>query len=318
MVWLDLLLVPVLAAHLLLANAAAGGPLVALWLVGHGRGRPDALANRVGPWLLGASLGALVAAIVLGLATLGLFFAAHGESFLSSAGRVPASRYWFGVAELGFYFACVGAAWALWRPGRQGRRRTGLIAVLLFVGAADLIYHFPPLFTVIGVWTARTGPELPFAQAMLDPEVLSLVLHFVLSSLAVTGALLLKHAQRWDREPAEARRVAIWGGWWAVAPTAIQLPVGFWVLQQVPRQARDALVLGDFLGSTLFGLGMLGSIVLLHRFAAAAMGESTPRHRRWTVGLLSVVVLLMVATLHRTRQIAYDPPLPLAGEFLGR
>ena len=148
--------------------------------------------------------------------------------------------------------------------------------------ATNLLYHFPLLFTVIGVYSTRPAPAddmLVFRHAMLDPEVLSQFLHHVLASFAVVGVGVMGFSLRMSRA-AECRRRAAnrrLGRALALVPTVLQLLVGLYVLLELPERARDGLMGGDRVGTLLFGASLVGAIALMHRLASVAFGETERR-----------------------------------------
>ena len=293
----------VFAAHLLAANVATAGPFVCLWLLRHAYRRGDAAAAELSRDLAGLSIYALLMTIVLGSAALGLVWQLRWTPFVSAAGLVPTSRYWFGVLELIFYLGCMFAYVRLHSPAANlspGRYWT-LIALGLLAGT-DVAYHFPPLFAVIVAWSRRPetwqGEPLRFISAMLDPEVLAVVTHFLLASVAVTGTALALLAERKAAQPAHAEAMRPWitrGAWLALVPTALQLVAGMLVLVQLPDIARDRLLGGDLWATSLFGLAVFAALGLMHRLAAVALGEVRRRDVVTAAALMAVTVVLMAA-----------------------
>lgn len=326
----DLLLVVAMTAHLLAVNLAGAAPLVCLWLDWRAVRRDDAVAANLGRWLVRQSLIWLSVGIALGLTTLGLVRLIDWQRFAEAAGRIPASRYWFGVAELAFYFVCMGGYLVLWRdgpaPSRQriwGRRMLGLLA------GTNLLYHFPPLFAIIGVLGTRpetVGQAFNFRAAMVDLEVLAHCVHHILASFAVVGVAMMGYAlsraraeravipateiaaKSHEMMPADSdlkldwRRMAIWGGRVALVPTLLQLLAGTFVLLTLPALMRDRLLGQDLLATILFAASMIAALALMHRLAAVAMGDTQRREIIGAMVLLVVVVLLMVGTLQRARK----------------
>ena len=328
---MDLLLIVALAAHLLAVNLAGAAPLVCLWLDWRAVHRDDAAAAELGRWLVRQSLIWLTAGIALGLATLGLVWLLDWQRFAAAAGRVPPARYWYGVAELAFYFVCMGGYLALWRDGATppSWRRTWGRRGLGFSAGTNLLYHFPPLFAVIGALGTRpevVDQTLNFREAMIDPEVLAHTLHHVLASFAVVGVAMMGHAMALARvgrarlsalpleavsvEPAagaDARRMAIWGGRLALVPTLLQLLAGTFVLLTLPASLQDRLLGQDLPATILFAASLVAALALMHRLAAVAMGDVQRREIIGSIVLLVAVVLLMVGTLHRARKPAVAP-----------
>ncbi len=305
----DILLVLVLAFHLLAANLAGAAPLVCVWLDVRAARRQDRLAQELGCYLLWQSMVWLTVAMLLGAVTLGLVWLTAWEPFYATARRLPTSRFWWAVPELAVYYVCVGLYLRWWRAGNgASRARTFARRILGVVAATNLLYHFPLLFTVIGVYATRPAAAddaLVFRQAMLDPEVLSQFLHHVLASFAVVGVAVMGFAlrlSRGGRTGDEVQRAATWGGWLALVPTVLQLFVGLYVLLELPMRARDGLLGGDSLGTLLFGVSLVGAIMLMHRLASVAFGETERRNLIGAMALLVLVVVAMVGTRQRVRE----------------
>lgn len=316
---LQILLVVVLATHLIAANLAGAAPLVCIWLDVRQTRRGDDQAGALGRHLARQALVWLTVAIGLGAAALLLVWLTDWETFAATAGRLPASRYWWGIAELGVYYICVGGYLLMWKsPTASGhpaapRPATWQVVTRRLLGvlaSSNLLYHFPLLFTVIGVFAARpesdAGP-LNFRSAIIDPEVFSQFLHHVLASFAVVGVAVMGYALRIGRQGAAAdavSRVATWGARIALLPTLAQLGVGVYVLVELPARARDALLGGDATASLLFAVSLFGAIALMHRLAAIAFGETERRNLIVAMALLLAVIAAMVGTLARSRHLS--------------
>ncbi len=225
---------------------------------------------------------------------------------------MPASRLWFALAEIIFYFGCM-AAYIL---VRRAPRRIPLVAGLLaLLAATDLMYHFPPLFTILTVLDRRAdlaGQTLSsslYRSLMLDPQVLAMSAHVWLAAIAVTGIMTMRMAARVrpGDEPAAAAEHVKLAARWALAASLAQLPVGIWLLLTVPGRSREALMGGDVAGSLLFVLAIVGTFGLLHHLGAAAFGDTAPGQICRAVALVFGVVLLMTAALDRTREPSAEP-----------
>jgi hypothetical protein len=306
---LDTLLVLVLAAHLLAANLAGAAPLVCIWLDVRETRRSDLLAGELGRYLIRQSIVWLTAGLALGGSTLAVVWAAQWEPFYETASRIPAARFWWAVPELAFYFYCVAMYLRWWAgPGTSAAWRVVMRRVLGVLAATSLLYHFPLLFTVIGVYSTRVAVDpgmLNFRRAMLDPEVLSQFAHHVLASFAIVGVAIMGFSLRLGRQgrPAEeVQRVATWGGRVALVPTVLQLVVGMLVLLALPARARDGLLGGDNVGTLLFGLSIVAAIVLMHRLASIAAGDVERKNLIGSMALLVLIVVAMVGTRQRARQ----------------
>jgi hypothetical protein len=312
-------LIVVLAAHLWAVNLATAAPLVCMWLQWREYRRQDQVGAELGRQLCRQSLIALVVAMLLGGAALGLVWKVHPGPFFNAARQINASRYWFGLVELVFYLVSLGACLGLWRAwaGALTLRRLALLWLADLLAGTDLGYHFPPLFAMIGAFSTRPetwGQGVKFTAALFDPEVMAFTLHFLLASLAVTGATLMLIAWRrsenggHENEDAAAalRRWVIWGARLALVPTAMQLVAGVLVLLQLPDGLREGLLGQDMLASALFAGSLVASLMLMQYLLAVALGETGARHVLGSVGLMALVILLMVAAQQRSRQKFYE------------
>ena len=303
-------LVPIVTLHLLAADLAALGPLVALWFAWRAA-RGDRLAADVERGLLRASIWALIAAAALGAAALGLLWLGNRQAWFEAAKQLPARRYWYGLVELVFSWACLGAA--LWLARRQTAKgcdgRFSARFALTALAGTNLAYHFPPLFSAIGVLSTRPnawGSEINVLALFADAEVLARTLHHLLAGLAVVGAAIMLGALRWRtvEEPDDRRRAASWGARIALAAAAGQLLAGLHLLFQLPAEARERLMGGDPVAGLLFAAALLATVLLLHRLAAIACGDAEPKAIVAATILIALVMLLMTATRHRTRHAA--------------
>jgi hypothetical protein len=289
-----------LALHLLAMNFAAAGPLAAVWLKNPGRSGAAAAAR-----VARQSLAALGAGIVLGVPLLLL----PNEPLRAALNRFPASTYWFAGAELAFSAICTLLLVSVLRGPRP---RPVLAWLLAAASATNLLYHFPPLMAVIGKLAGDPG----WAEAaVIDhrtlltlarrPEIVAMWMHFVLASVAVAAvAALLPGAAAGGEAPsldAPGPLVAERGirglAGIALTASALQAPVGAWLLLAVGASTRDALLGGDLVASACFVGGVVAAIALLQALAAIALGDVTAARRRRTAWLLVAVAVLMSATL---------------------
>lgn len=303
---LDALLVIVTAVHLLAVNVSASGPFVGLWLQARER-RGDAAAGAAGRLLAWWSLGALAVGIFLGLAALGLLWIGHRGPYFDAWSLIPASRYWFGIAELAFYAACVAWHLALWKPeAPKWYARFGWWLLPILAGT-NLMYHFPTLFAVIATLSTRPelgGPDFKFTAAILEPEALARSLHHLLASVSVTGVVLMGLRPRIEARAgnaAGANRIAVAGARMALATSALQLVAGVFLLMALPTTSREALLGQDLTSAGLFVVSLAATFVLLHLLAASSIGKVDPRTARRAMLAMFVVVLSMSAVRHHAR-----------------
>ena len=296
---LEVLLIASLSLHLLAVNVATGGPLVCLWLKRRERKQGDAAAGQLGRYLAWQSVHGAVIGIVLGSLSVGLLWLGDSENFFAAVSAVPRRRLWFGVVELVFFVVCMAVYAAGWQ--RIGRR-PWLHAGIGLLAATDLIYHFPPLFAAIAVLETRPelwGRELAyteFLKLLVEPETLARLVHFLLASIAVTGALVMYYSLGMRRREAEedAGRVAAWGGRLALAPTLLQLAAGVYLLMALPQADRARLLGGDWLAASLLAVSLLATLGLLHHLAAVSLGDAGRREVVRSLALMGLTVLLMV------------------------
>ncbi len=305
-----LLIVVVAAIHLLAMNLASAGPLYCIWLRGL---RSPASEPRSG---LGRAMAWLsLAAFVLGMATGGVMLLFSSSSgFLAAVGRFPDRAVWMAGWELLFTFVCLLVYAMSWR--KLGGRPL-LHAILPMLATTNLLYHFPPLMAVLGKvavnpnWTSVEIIDRPaFLSLMFEDEVLSFSAHFFLASITVAAvALFMLHARYYskgDGGQVEGKKVVSKAAVAALIASALQLPVGIWILVALPSQGRGMLMGGDLVTSLMFVASMGITFVFLQNLAVVAFGDIQPSTLRRTGLWLIVLVLLMTATLRATHATHAD------------
>lgn len=305
---LDTLLVGVVAVHLLAVNVATAGPFVALWLWFRQRRAKDLLCGETARMLVRHSIWGLLIATLFGLVAWCLVANMYPGPYMHAVGMLPVRRYAFGVSELVFSLACLVGYLAL----AKRRNNAGLAggwgeATLLILAGTNFVYHFPPLFAALAVLSTRSeiwGQQASFVRLLIDAEALARTIHFLLASVAVTGAWLLVCALRrehLDHGSAAWQRMAVWGAWLALLPTTLQLLAGVALIAVLPDASRDSLLGQDLLATTLFAASLLATVGLLHRLTAVAFGDMTRTGMTVAVVLILIVVVLMVGARHRAR-----------------
>ena len=149
------------------------------------------------------------------------------------------------------------------------------------MAGTNLLYHFPFLFLIISDVAAghyvleEAVDSARFRQFLVDPSIVARVVHFWLASFAVTGATLMLFSNKGEAEEAKDRkRYSIWGARLALAVTVCQLPVGLWVLSQLPRAAQQNVLGGDLVAPMAWAATKAG------RLRAFAPGCSPKRPGR--------------------------------------
>ncbi len=300
-----------LAVHLFAVNIAAAGPLFCIWL--HGRGRNgDDVAWQVGRRLARIAIGCLIAGILLGLLQLGIAATGGNLRYWEVIQQLPFREYVYILLEIAFsavFMTIYVLAWERWRD-RPWRH-----ALLAILAATNLLYHFPPLMTVLSELTAR--PELAdtvvltrpaILGLMVLPEVIAFVAHFVVASVAVTGNLLMLLARHEStcvdgKSDGDRNNMVIAGARITMAASLAQLGTGLWVLVELPTPARNGLTGDDWLATMLFVTAIFAVVALLHALSAIAFGHASHEAILRCTVLMLIVLLLMTATLARSRHL---------------
>ncbi len=307
-----------------LARQARGGAIADAAIVDAGQ--------RLARW----GLIALAFGVLLGFGLLAILWAMGEDRYLAMLGRVPVDRWWFAAAEVAFYYVCM-TPYSM-TAGRTKQSRAWLLLPLL--AATNLLYHFPPLFGVVSVAVEREefhGLELTrdiYRQILTDPQTLSRIVHHWLAAVAMAGLALmvistargthktgtgtspqpsvgneissrLGASPRFDAAPSD--RPVLWGSRIALLATVIQLPVGLWVVLQLPAGMQNQLLGEDAVGTALLGVSLLGASLLLQALVTVSLGDTSRGAVQRSLVWMAVVLVLMSGTLHRIRQKAIEP-----------
>jgi hypothetical protein len=297
----EIWIVVLLAAHLLLVDVAMTGPLVCVWLERRETRYADRAAGRVGRALARMAMWSLAGGMALGGLLLAIRWSISDRGYFEAVATIPEGRLWFGLAELIFYFVCMGAYTLLWNRLRNWRLVHRGLAI---AAASNLLIHFPALFAIVSVVSTRAqlwGEKLDrsgYWTLLLDGEVLSRVVHVWLAAFAVTGVALMALASR-PAPDASSQRLIHRGACLALACSLLQLPAGLWLAFEMPDVAREPLFGGDLLASGLFIVSLLLAMQLLHTLASVALGEPRSKQIHRSVAIILVLVLLMVGTRSR-------------------
>ncbi len=304
---LDVVLIVLLASHLVLVDIAMAGPLVCVWLEWRETRHADSVAGGIGRSLARWSNWALTAGIVVGGLLLAIRWWLDDHVYISALTTIPRDRLWFALGELLFYFACMGAYLGLWQRWRQRRFAHRALAI---AAASNLLLHFPALFVIVSVLTTRAdllGTSLDrsgYQRMLLDPEVVSRVVHVWLAAFAVSGMTLMGLGLRTvcdDPRDSSRTRLIKAGAALALVPTLLQIPTGVWVAMEMPDTAREPLLGGDWVATGLFVMSLLLMLQLMHSLAGIALGNCEPRQIRNSIAVMLLVVFLMVGTRSRAQ-----------------
>ena len=316
---MEILVAVILAIHLLCVDVASAGPLVCIWL--DWRGRRDAAARDASRWLASWSLAGLIGGGLLGLAAGAMYWTPEYVAILH---RLQSKIYWAGW-ELVFSLL-LNVIYAVWlrrtiAPTSSSSPSSSAAAwsvrsLIALVSTTNLLYHFPPLMSVIAKLATQhsiDGPPInaaAFRGEMVAADILANSVHFWLASLAVTGVAIIWYSLRLPQNEdgsGAMHRVARWGAFIALVPTLLQLPVGIWLLTTQSSAAQQRL-LGDVVGVSLLGASVIAALSLMHQLAAIAFGDVQRRTLWKAVWLTGFVVLMMTAAQRRTHPRG-EPPI---------
>jgi hypothetical protein len=298
----------VMSAHLACVNIAAVGPLFCIALEIRANRSVLSEADAVGKWLAHVCCKLLLAGIVLGLVLVGIKWLRGDDSFFMALQRIPYGRLKWGVAEIAFYFACMLPTAAFWLGLRQGCARW-LHRLLAVLAATNLMYHFPPLFAVIHQ-LGRRGEvtkaidNAEFLGLTMQPEVVAMVIHHLIAGIAITGVVVMVRSRRLldnvddsaDERRGELATFIRRAAWTSLVASLFQIPVGIWLLLEIPVAARDQLLGGSDLFAILwFVLSMLAALTMLYALALVGLGEIDRKSVRAAVVRLSIVIVAMTA-----------------------
>jgi hypothetical protein len=323
----DLLLITIFTIHLLAADLAMAGPLVALWLEWRGTQRGEGLPGQIGRRLAWWSIGALVVGVSLGLLAVVVLPQVEPAAYREAFGRVPASRWWYAAGEVTFSLVCMALYAGLWNRAWFARHR-GWHRLLAVLAATNLMYHFPPLFTMISTLSMR--PDLKgrvldvalYRKLLLDGETLSRVVHHWLAGAAIAAvAAMLLGVGGWacgersrsglgigdSNGTAQRAGIVRAAARVALGATMLQIAVGVWVLLAMPSAMQSQLLGEDWLATALFGTSIIAALGLMHFLSIVSLGGTSRSAVYRAAFVLAIVLFLMVATLHRARQDALEP-----------
>ena len=315
---IQLVLMTLLAAHLLMANIATGGPFICVWLQ-RKSAQGSAVAARLNRQMAGWSVVTLLFAAVTGLMQMTMVMQVYPGVFHSTVALVKASKYKASIAEIVFSLVCYLAYYILAKQGlaKATKGKRILAATLALVSGLNTAWHFPTLFALLGVFSTRpevwaNAQTFDVMKNIFDGEVLALSTHFLLASAAVSGlmlatlALLVAELTKVD----EARRYARAGGLIAVVPTVLQLIVGVWLLMETDELARPLLMGRSTQATVIFLLAIITALMLMHRLASLALGRQKANGLRNAWMTLATTVWLMCAVQQLMRDHLYRVKAP--------
>lgn len=279
--------------HIAAAGLAAVGPLLVASLRLRKPCRSDNSADNSLRQLAWAALFALLAAAAVGF-IVGAWRLWTDPEYAAMLARFSRRSYELLAAEWFFSLICYGIWLALWSRWREKPWRHAVIA---WVGATNLLYHFPPLMTAQNLLAAE--PSLVAEQqisrpdvlvVMRSPVVLAKTAHIWGASLLVAAiSLLLSIVQRDSTACCALIRVGVWV---ALVGVVAQWLSGIVTVALLPAEAARRLIAQPG-AAILMVLSVLTSTYLLQQLVSATLcsvASIRPRRLAW---ITSIAMLLM-------------------------
>lgn len=288
-------------------NLASVGPILSIWLDTKSvRQKNEELAS-LGRTIGWCSVAALVLGIVAGLVQGVLIWSQGNDAYFQAINSVWDSKVTFGIWEIIFSLVCTVGYLAWWKLGKRAKLWQRMLSrFLAILSATNLLYHFPTLFTILGL-IARGEVEVDppvdsgqFRTLLVHAEVIWFTLHFWFASFAVsgliTGMLCLRRLPEDQRESTAAVAFTI-----ALIPTLLQIPVGF-VLTTTLNSAQQSRLMGnDPVCTAMFALSVGLAFWLMHLLAGLAFSERSLRKAYMALMTLGGTIVLMTATMLLSR-----------------
>lgn len=292
--------------HIVAMNLMLGGAALALFARFTSKGKE--FRNRVFLDLAKKVPTFLAATITLGIAPLLFVQVLYGQYFYTST--ILIAWPWFlvlvllVVAYYGFYFVAYNGKR---RPGISGTVLFGSLALVMLIG---FIYtNNVTLMQSPTRWAAKyfANPS-GWNLNLSDPTLIPRYLHFMVAAVAIGGLLLVFLAlARWKHDRPYAEYLLQFGGKAFMYATMAQFLVGIWFLVSLPRDMR-MLFMGDSpLGSALFGIGILGSLVAIFLMSDALRKQNIRIAAYGVSGIIAIVILTMVIMRDILRDAILEP-----------
>ncbi|WP_146118543.1 hypothetical protein [Blastopirellula marina] len=304
LIWLRILF---LSLHLFLMNLAAVGPLLAIWLDVRSLRRDQPEVGGIGRMVGWCSLVAFGLGMVLGLIQGLLIWLEGGEAYFAALSNVWNSKVIYGFWEIGFSAVCLVIYLAWWQFGKRAATWQRVLSrFLAILAATNLLYHFPTLFTIVGMMArgeVTVDPPVDsgeFRTLLVQGEVIWFTLHFWFASFAVSGLLTgmfcLKRLPEDQREATAGAAFTI-----ALVPTLLQIPVGFMLTTSLNSGQQSRLMGGDPLCTALFAISLGMALWLMHLLATLAFFERDAKKAHQASMVLGGTILLMTAAMLLSR-----------------
>lgn len=290
--WFYLFQILTFIIHILLMNVMLGGAIIAL--VHHLTGRS---ASPTVTRTISQKLPFTVAfAVNFGVAPLLFLQVLYGQFLYTST--VLMAVYWISLVGL-IILAYASAYLYDLRYDWLGTARTAIIAVtagclllvaFIFTNAMTLMLspeHWLEYFT------RPDGTMLGLA----DPTVIPRFLHFVASSIALSGLALALWSSRSPDDPEARIRVRTGMNWYGFT-TMVQMALGLWFLSELPKPVMHLILGGSLLHTTVF---VLGAVIGIYSISNALRYNV---RRCLVLSLITISLMLYLRDLVRDAYLA--------------
>lgn len=308
--WLfHLLWVITFTVHLLLVNSVLGGSVLSAlsrWSRRRGDGPASVAArNELPAFFLRVNGWAISLAVTFAIAPLLFLQVLYGRFFYTATILIPWA--WLGMLGLltvAYYLNYLGKA----RLARGlDPAPSVLIQAILFLTIAAIQVAANLLHLQPARWSAAANNPWTILS---DPTFVPRYLHFVLAAVSLAGgAFAWWNARKAATRPAPgAPEAASWSRETrfslqaALAATALQVPVGFWLLFALPREVLLSFMRGGPGVMAPFGLGILAGIGALVVLALCLSPLARPRLVRHAAELMVATAVLMIISRHQLRE----------------
>lgn len=321
--WLfHLLWVVTFTLHLLMVNSVLGGSVLSALSLTRRPGPGD--RRELPGFFLKVNGWAISFAVTFAIAPLLFMQALYGRFFYTATILMP--WMWLGmlgILTLAYYLNYV--AKARLSRGLAPRAIVPVQAILFLtiagIQVAANLLHLQP-----GRWNAAAANPW---SILSDPTFVPRFLHFVLAAIALAGGgFAWWQVRASGREGAAGPtgrggvgglgRAAVGPSAWsgdtrfsiqaALAATALQIPVGFWLLFALPRDVLVGFMRGGPGVMAPFGLGILAGIGALVVLALCLGPLAKPRLVRHAGELMVLTAVLMIVSRHQLREAYLAAP----------
>ncbi len=313
-VWLmQTLLVLGFYLHVLPMNVVWGGTVIAAVLFTLGRRDHSSYSFKTAR-ALAISLPLFISfAITQGIVPLLFLQLLYGPAFYTSS--IVMAVPWIGVLAILLisYYAAYLVIYKVLNGNLSGAAAMKAALGMLFmsIGFGLIGYVFSNNLTLM------QSPEKWFSLYQSSPQGLNLnlserqilprYLHFFIASIAVTGMTVGCFGLYLRKRNQD---FSLWsiklGSRIFLVATVLQIPVGLWFLQSLPRQFMSAFMGGD---SLITGVFMTSMVLMLVALLATTVSSTSGNKAAFIAGLVAnaVLILAMIINRHQLRLLYLNP-----------